>query len=64
MKKALTLLFTFALAASLALPAFAQEAPAAGQEANANVGKKKVKKAKTKKAKKAKNAEGEAAPQQ
>jgi len=45
MKKLLTLLFTFALAFSLAMPAFAQDAPAAG-DAAAPKAEKKEKKAK------------------
>lgn len=65
MKKALTLLFTFAVAAALALPAFAQDTGAAGQESTGKMEKKSKKTKKAKKSKKAKNAEGEgAAPQQ
>ncbi len=55
MKKLLTLLFTFALAFSLAMPVFAQEA-GGGQEAP-KAAKKEKKAKKAKKAKKEKKAE-------
>jgi len=58
MKKLLTLLFTFALAFSLAMPVFAQDAPAAGQDTAAPKAEKKEKKAK--KAKKSKKEKKEA----
>ncbi|PYU96146.1 MAG: hypothetical protein DMG26_08700 [Acidobacteria bacterium] len=58
MKKVLTLLFTFALAFSLAMPVFAQDAPAAGQDTAAPKAEKKEKKAK--KAKKSKKEKKEA----
>jgi hypothetical protein len=56
MKKLMTLLFTFALAFSLAMPVFAQDAPAAGQDSTAAPkAEKKAKKAKkSKKSKKEK----------
>ncbi len=47
MRKLLTLMFTFAVAFSLVLPVFAQDAAAAGQE-NAPKAEKKVKKEKKK----------------
>ncbi len=64
MKKLLTLLFTFALAFSLAMPAFAQETAPAGQEAP-KAEKKEKKAKKMKKSKKEKKAEKtEEAPKQ
>ncbi len=58
MKKLLTLLFTLALAFSLAMPAFAQEATGQGEAPKAEKAEKKGKKAK--KAKKGKKeAKGE-----
>jgi topoisomerase IA-like protein len=53
MKKFLTLLFTFAVAFSLVMPVFAQEAPAT-QETTKTEKTKKTKAAKTKKTKAAK----------
>jgi len=52
MKKLLTLLFTFAVAFSLAMPVFAQEAGGGAQETTTKT--KKTKAAKTKKTKKEK----------
>lgn len=58
MKKLLTLLFTFALAFTLAMPAFAQDAPAGGDAAKADKKEKKMKKEKkAKKEKKEKKAD-------
>lgn len=65
MKKLATLLFTFALAFSLAMPVFAQEAgssEAAPKAEKATKKEKKMKKASTKKSKKEKK--GEEAPKQ
>jgi hypothetical protein len=68
MKKVATLLFTFALAFSLAMPVFAQEAgstEAAPKAEKAHKKEKKMKKASTKKVKKEKKEKkAEEAPQQ